>query len=128
MKKRTTLIISFGLIFLFTAYNELSLRSYLYKHSIKPHFLAESLPNFLAVILFSFLFSIIEYKKAIATPLRQSIKATISMVIYEFVQFLIPGRTFDIQDIAASILGGIFSYLFLLLISTYCKPDQKSSQ
>ncbi|WP_369974468.1 VanZ family protein [Pedobacter sp. HMWF019] len=47
------------------------------------------------------------------------------MVLYEFAQFLIPGRTFDIQDIAASILGGILSYLFLLLIFKHCKSEKK---
>jgi len=125
MKKRTALIISFSLTFLFTAYNELSLRSYLYKHSVKPHFLADSLPNFLGVVLLSLLFSIIEYKKATAIPLNPALKATLSMVLYEFAQFLIPGRTFDIQDIAASILGGILSYLFLLLIFKHCKSEKK---
>ncbi|PTS92051.1 hypothetical protein DBR11_27700, partial [Pedobacter sp. HMWF019] len=60
-----------------------------------------------------------------AIPLNPALKATISMVLYEFAQFLIPGRTFDIQDIAASILGGILSYLFLLLIFKHCKSEKK---
>ncbi|QNK63390.1 VanZ family protein [Pedobacter sp. PAMC26386] len=127
MKRRPVQLTVFLIILLFTAYYELYFRSYLYKHAIKPSFIADSLSNFIAVLLLSFLFTFIKDKEDNITLFRTATTATMSMVLYEFVQIFIPGRVFDIQDILASVLGGIFAYLLLIGINICCKLDQQNN-
>jgi VanZ family protein len=120
MRKKIHLLI-FTIILIFTAYEELSLRAYLYKHAIHPFFIADALPNFLAVLLLSFIFTIASTGQHKTSALKSSTQAFIAMSLYEFAQIWIPGRTFDIQDIIASLLAAIFSYVLLKMIDA-CVP------
>ena len=117
MRKKVQLLF-FVVILIFTAYEELSLRRYLYKHAVQPSFIADALPNFLAVLLLSFIFTIASNEVRKTSALKSATKAFIAMSLYEFAQIWIPGRTFDVQDIVASFLAAIFSYVLLKIIES----------
>eukprot|EP01133_Synstelium_polycarpum_P011839 gene11839-13801_t len=116
MNRRSLKIIGLVLILAFTAYEELSLRPYLLKHKVQPEFIGGSLPNFLAVLIVAFLFSVLKDGTAKGSALRVSIQGTAAMVLYEVVQLWMPQRTFDWLDIAASLLAGLVSFFLLSII------------
>jgi len=74
-----------------------------------------SLPNFITVVLISLIFNLIKSDKKDGTPLKMSAMGTAAMVFYEFIQTFIQGRTFDWNDVIASLLGGLFVYTLLLI-------------
>jgi len=121
MKRKQVHLLLLALVAVFAAFMELGFRSYLYKQPGIPVLIAGSLPNFVAVALLSLIFLLIRDGQKGISSLRVTTMAVIAMVIYEFVQPLIPGRVFDYYDIAASILGGFFIY-GLLSIVDYYKP------
>ncbi|MGN8037495.1 VanZ family protein [Chitinophaga sp. 22321] len=41
-----------------------------------------------------------------------------AMILYEICQLWMPQRTFDLKDIVASVLGGLFSYLVFRLVNS----------
>lgn len=115
MNKRSVYIILLIIILAFTLFEELKLRSYLFRHHM--NILADSLPNFLAVVILFLGYAVIKF------PLdkRKSINVITSFVIglslYEVCQIWMPQRTFDIKDVIASVLGGAFSYLIFYMVS-----------
>ena len=115
MNRRTTFTIILILALTFTLYEELHLRKYLFAHH--SYLLAGSLPNFLAAVIMSFAYMVVR------NPLQNNliikgITGLISgLILYEFVQLLMPHMVFDINDILASILGGLFSYVLIYFIN-----------
>ena len=99
----------------FTLYEELSLRPYLFKHHITTLYLADSLPNFLAVVILVFAYMAIRLP-----PNNKAPNAILSIVaglsLYELAQIWMPHRVFDVKDIIASVLGGVFSYVVILIL------------
>jgi len=111
MNRRTTFTIILILALTFTLYEELHLRKYLFAHH--SYLLAGSLPNFLAAVIMSFAYMVVR------NPLQNNliIKGITGLILYEFVQLLMPHMVFDINDILASILGGLFSYVLIYFIN-----------
>ncbi len=104
-------------VLIFTCFEELGIRPYLIKNNIPAFYLADSLPNFLAVVLLSswamtwFVYK--DNKKII----KLSATFTFSIILYEFCQVFMPGRGFDLIDLLASVAGGLFAYLTFSLIN-----------
>jgi hypothetical protein len=72
-------------------------------------------PNFIAVVLLTLIFNLVKSKKKDGTPLKVSVMGTAAMIFYELVQPLIQGRTFDWLDVVASLAGGLFVCIILLI-------------
>jgi len=115
MSRRITYTIILILVLAFTLYEELHLRKYLFAHH--SYFLAGSLPNFLAAVIMSFAYMIVK------NPLQNNsiisgITALVSgLILYEFVQLMMPHMVFDVNDILASIMGGLLSYILIYFIN-----------
>lgn len=86
-------------------------RDFIISHGFDDFGLAGSLPSFLYVIGFSQILQI----RPIKYPALVILIVTLGSVIYEFKQFRSSGNL-DVNDIIASILGGIISYLILVII------------
>ncbi len=127
MERRSVKIILLVVVLAFTLYADTRLRPYLFHHHVKPEIIANTLPNFLAVLIFSLIFSIIREKQAKGSPLQVSLMATIAMVLYEFAQFWMPERTFDWDDVLVSVVAGIFSYLLLSAIHKFSKNNEMTT-
>lgn len=95
-------------------------REYINSNGIDDFGLAGSLPSFLYVIGFSQILQI----RPIKYPVLVMIVVTIGSVMYEFKQSYRSG-TLDISDIVASILGGVISYLILIIIEKKFKNRDK---
>lgn len=93
-------------------------REYISSHGIDDFGLAGSLPSFLYVIGFSQLLQIRPIKYSVLVILV----VTLGSVIYEFKQYRSSGNL-DVNDIVASILGGVISYLILTLVERRFKND-----
>lgn len=117
------------LIFTFaaTGFMELGFRKYLFGHLGHNSVLAGSIPNFMAVILATLIYVVIKGENE--NPLKMSAIGCSVMVLYEFTQPLIPGRTFDLFDIAASLAGGLFVFVLLCTVDYFFKiPVQKKEK
>jgi hypothetical protein len=86
-------------------------RDYIISHGIDDFGLAGSLPSFLYVIGFSQILQI----RPIKYPVLVVLVVTFGSVVYEFKQSYLSGNL-DINDIIASVIGGVISYLILLII------------
>ena len=95
-------------------------RDYINSNSIDDFGLAGSLPSFLYVIGFSQILQI----RPIKYPSLVILVVTLGSIIYEFKQSYRSG-TLDINDIIASILGGVISYWILVLIEKRFKNQDK---
>ena len=100
----------------FTAFQELWFRRYLVRHHLHAFYLAGSLPNLVAVVLFFLAWSVIKYPLGRKDSLVVAWLVAGAMVCYELVQPLLPGRTFDIADIVASLIGGMLCMLMALAL------------
>lgn len=121
MNKRPVYIILLSIVLLFTLYEELKLRPYLLKHHITAFYIADSLPNFLAVLIFFLGYMVIRFpvdEQKIASLIFAFVAG---LTLYEVFQLWMPGRTFDVKDVVASILGGVFCYLVFLIINKISK-------
>jgi VanZ family protein len=119
-RKQVHLLLLF-LIVAFILTMELGFRSYLFKQGGALATIAGSLPNFVAVIFFSVVFVLRKDGEKGSTTFKMVALAVVAMVLYELVQPWLPGRVFDLFDIAASILAGICIYLLLLAVD-HLKP------
>jgi hypothetical protein len=97
---------------------ELGFRAYLYNTLGHNSIIAGSIPNFVAVVLISLIYAVIKND----SPIKTSAMACLIMVLYEFAQPIIQGRTFDLFDIAASLIGGIFVFCLLSIVDICLKP------
>ena len=95
----------------FTLLEELKIRPFLFKQHVTT--LAGSLPNALAPLILAFGYMAI---KGAERPARTIAALVLGLVLYECVQPLMPGRTFDVNDIAASVLGGAVASLVVALV------------
>ncbi|MCR8556673.1 hypothetical protein KXD93_03425 [Mucilaginibacter sp. BJC16-A38] len=115
MGRRTIYIILLILALAFTLYEELHLRKYLFAHH--NYLLAGSLPNFLAAVIMSFAYMIIKNPLQNNLIIKGITGLVSGLILYEFVQPLMPHMVFDINDILASILGGLVSYVIIYFIN-----------
>lgn len=97
----------------FTLFAELYLRKYLFKHH--SYLLAGSLPNFLASIVMSFIYITVNNAAQDKTIIKAIIALVSGLVLYEFIQLLMPRMVLDIKDILPPFLAA--SYLMHLFTS-----------
>jgi membrane protease YdiL (CAAX protease family) len=117
-KRKKAHLILLVLVFACAAFMELGFRAYLYRALGHNSILAGSIPNFVAVVLISLIYTVIKND----SPIRTCTLACLIMVLYEFAQPIIQGRTFDLFDIAASLIGGIFVFCLLSIVDICLKP------
>jgi glycopeptide antibiotics resistance protein len=129
---RTCYVTLLLLTLLFTLYDELYLRRWLFHRFGSNSFVAGSLPNFLAVVIFSFAVLSVKLPLRATETLRPIAAIVIGLTLYEVAQIWMPNRVFDWNDISATFLGGVFSWLLaviaqrLSLISRAKAYDQRS--
>lgn len=90
-------------------------RTFLFQRFGSDSIIVGSLPNFTAVVLMSLIYNLVKRGKRDNSPLKMSVMGTGTMVFYELIQTFIQGRTFDWFDILASVIGGVFVYIILLM-------------
>lgn len=120
--KKNKFAIVFILIVLFTLFQELGFRRYLFIHQ---PFIAGCLPNFTAVLLFSFGYFAVKGPTSLMQLIRSVVFVVIGLLLYELVQIWMPDRVFDIADMGASILGGILAIAIIFLLQNWKTPEQK---
>ncbi|MGO4293074.1 VanZ family protein [Chitinophaga sp. RAB17] len=125
MNKRSIYITLLIIILAFTLFEEVRLRPYLIKHHITTLFLADSLPNFLAVVVLFLGYSVIKFPLDERKTISTIVSVVVGLSLYELCQLWMPQRTFDIKDVVASVLGGAFSYLIFRIVNTL-KPSTPS--
>src|SRR5882757_4528613 len=113
ISRRAAIAIELVPVFAFAAWMELGLRAALARHSGLWSVLAGSMPNCVAVVLTALLFGFVHADRADATPFKLTAMSMIVMVGYEVAQIWMPGRTFDLNDIAASVIGGFIVFPLL---------------
>jgi len=104
-----------------TACMELGFRAYLFKHYGHDSILAGSITNFIAVVLITLIYTVIKGENE--SSLKMSSMGCCIMVLYELAQPLIAGRTFDVFDIVASLMGGLFVFCLLTIVDHYFKSS-----
>jgi CDP-diglyceride synthetase len=127
-KRKKVYLILLILVFAFAAVMELGFRAYLYRALGHNSILAGSIPNFVAVVLITLIYVVIKGEKEYDNPLKTSMMGCFIMVLYELIQPLIQGRTFDLFDIGASLMGGIFVFCLLTIVNNYLKPSTSPQQ
>lgn len=106
-----------------TAVEELRLRPYLFRHHITRWGLADSLPNFLAPLLFVGLYVTVWQKHTRPEVARACASAAAGLVLYECAQYFMPDRVFDLKDLVATLLGTLVAWgLFQVGCSTPGRP------
>ena len=114
-KLRITYAVMLALILLFTVYEELHLRRWLFHHLGHSSVVAGSLPNFLAVVIFSAAVTALRFPESSRAIVHTTISVVLGLTLYEVAQIWMPHRVFDWNDIAATLLGGVFSWLLLVI-------------
>ncbi|WP_436491343.1 VanZ family protein [Chitinophaga sp. ARDCPP14] len=117
MNKKNVYIILLSIALLFTLYEELKLRPYLFKHHISTFYIADSLPNFLAVVVFFLGYMVIRFPVDDRKVVSLIFSLVAGLTLYEVCQLWMPGRTFDVKDVIASVIGGTFSYLVFRIVN-----------
>lgn len=107
MPQRITYIILLSTTVAFTLFNELTFRRYLNHHT---PLIAGCLPNFLAALLLILLYASVRSPISNKKGLSVSAAVAAGLILYEVVQLWMPGRTFDVADIPASLIGGAAGY------------------
>ena len=105
---------------LFTLYEELSLRRWLFHHShqsLVASLLAGSLPNFLAALILGLIVLIIKLPRTPSARLRPILAIVAGLSAYELAQLWMPNRVFDWADLLATILGGAVCWSLTLFPS-----------
>ncbi|QKG55239.1 hypothetical protein GKZ68_00440 [Hymenobacter sp. BRD128] len=104
-----------GVLVAFTAFEELHLRPQLRHHHLTRfgQVLADSLPNFIAPLLLVALYITLFQKQTRPEITRACGSAVAGLVLYEFAQRWMANRVFDVQDIVATLLGGLVAWVVL---------------
>ena len=123
MPRKTVLLILLIIIIAFAAYMELGFRATLYQYFGSESIFAGSLPNFVAVVLLTMVYINLRDGRKGASSFKFTALAVMAMVAYELAQPLIPGRVFDVKDILASLIGGLFVYGILAIVDYYFKSN-----
>ena len=118
-KQRTSFLIGF-MILLAGFLTRFVLRSFIIGHGIDDFGLAVWLPRFFYVIGFSQILLI----RPIKYPPLVMVVVAIGSIVYEYKQSYLSGKL-DISIVIASILGGLVSYLILLIIEKKFKNSEK---
>lgn len=118
-KHRTSFLIGFGIL-LVGFLTRFVFHSFIIGHGIDDFGLAAWLPRFLYVIGFSQILLI----RPIKYPPLVMVVVAIGSIVYEYKKFYLSGKL-DISVIVASILGGVISYLILLIIEKKFKNQEK---
>lgn len=131
MRKKSVYVLLLLVVLAFSLFMALGFRLFLYKQLGQSSVIAGSLPNFVAVLLLALLYMLVKGNRPDSTPLKLTVMASGTMIFYELVQPLIPGRVFDFSDIIASIIGGLFTYAVFSTIEylapKHLRPHQKKS-
>lgn len=98
----------------FTLFDELTFRRYLNHHS---PLIGGCLPNFLAALLLILLYALARSPISNQKGLSASAAVAAGLILYEVAQIWMPRRTFDIADIAASLIGGAAGYGLIRLVN-----------
>jgi hypothetical protein len=104
-----------ALTLLFTLYEELHLRRWLFHHFGRNSVVAGSLPNFLAVLVFSLAYTVIKPPQGSRQIIQTIATVVIGLTLYEIAQIWMPHRTFDWNDIAATLLGGLVAWILIAI-------------
>lgn len=115
---------SFIAIIALTAIEELKLRPYLFKNHLLAFGIAGSLPNFLAPLILLFGSLVLRLRPS-EQLFRTAVTFVVGLIIYELAQPFMEGRVFDVKDIVASILGGLFGYCWVLGINKLSPLNKK---
>jgi glycopeptide antibiotics resistance protein len=102
-----------AVLLLFTLFEELYLRRWLWSHYGSKSILAGSLPNFLAVLVLGVGLIVIKPPREGKSVLRPIAAIVAGLTLYEIAQIWMPNRTFDWNDLFATILGGVVCWLLL---------------
>jgi hypothetical protein len=108
----------------FTLFEEFYLRHWLWHHYGSRSILAGSLPNFLAVLVFGVAVVLVKPPQDGKSVLRPIAAIVTGLSLYEIAQIWMPNRTFDWNDLFATILGGIVCWLLLALPAMLSRRQQ----
>lgn len=127
--KRVLLFIIFLLAFIITEIGRKVYRPYIYSNGIFDFWIADTIGNFtgtIAIIFFDL--AIINLPDEKRTKGKWFVLfITIGLIIYELVQYILPGRnTCDWRDIIATIIAGIISLgLYKMIYSGKFDPGRE---
>ena len=108
------LFIFFCLVY-FT-FDNLSYKEYIMNNNIYDYGISENGTNFFGVFaLYAFFFLVISYKEK--SFLKHCIKISGILVLYEFIQIILPTQTFDWNDILSTVIASIVGYFLLYFIN-----------
>ena len=79
-------------------------------------FLIDVKGNILGTIVASFFFNCFELKRSFSNRLVISVSTGIGLIIYEFMQMILPWATFDKNDILGTLLGIMIVAIISLVI------------
>lgn len=122
-KLRIGYAIVLALSLVFTLYEELHLRRWLFHQHGFAAIIAGSLPNFLAVLLASAAIAVIRVPQTGSDAVRLVASIVCGLCLYEVAQIWMPHMTFDWNDMAATFIGGLFSWLLLLALQQGLAPS-----
>jgi hypothetical protein len=109
-KLRISYAVLLSLALVFTLYEELHLRRWLFHHFGRTSVVAGSLPNFLAVLIVSLAVVAVRLPLINRDITRSVVSIVVGLTLYEIAQIWMPHQVFDWNDIAATLLGGVFSW------------------
>ncbi len=109
-EKRIVFLLLFVFMFVLTEIGRFKYRPYIYSNDIFDLWIADTIGNFtgtIAIVFFNFTISNPKYK----TGRIFLILITIGLIIYELIQYILPGtNTCDWRDIVATLLAGFISW------------------
>lgn len=129
MNKRKMYIFALVLALGVTLFEELYLRSFLLKqHVVVFTIIAGSLPNFLAVQVLFYGACVIRFPLNYTTAAKALLGVMAGLILYECCQPLMSQRTFDVNDIIATVISGANCYLnFWFVEKMFEKIDASKS-
>lgn len=122
MIKNNKLLVYIGFAFLFIGWiGKTFYRDYIYSNDINDFGIAGFIPSYSHVIALSLMMLVKQTKY----PILIFFFVTLGSIIYEFIQVKVWGGRLDVNDILASIGGGITASLIFWIVQRYVKPKKK---